>query len=58
MLVDVYDALTTKRVYKDAFTHEAVIKIIREKHFDPLITDQFIKVESKFNEIRSQFALA
>ncbi|MCA9134003.1 MAG: response regulator, partial [Planctomycetales bacterium] len=37
-LADVYDALTTKRVYKDAFSHETARRIILESsgsHFDP-----------------------
>ncbi len=43
-LADVYDALSSKRPYKEAFPHEKVIEIIREekgKHFDPDLTDLF-----------------
>jgi HD-GYP domain-containing protein (c-di-GMP phosphodiesterase class II) len=57
-LADVYDALTSKRVYKDAFTHDAAVQIItkdRGKHFDPDITDVFVLLQSKFNEIRLQY---
>jgi PAS domain S-box-containing protein len=43
-LADVYDALTSKRSYKDAMSHEEAVKIIvseRETHFDPDIVDVF-----------------
>jgi putative two-component system response regulator len=54
-LVDVYDALTTKRVYKPAFTHLKAREIILEgrgKHFDPVIVDAFLRVEVEFDTIR------
>lgn len=53
---DVYDALTSKRVYKDAFSHEKAVAIILEgrgKHFDPDLVDAFIELESKFYDIAS-----
>ena len=58
-LADVYDALTSKRVYKDAFTHDAAVQIITKdkgKHFDPVIVDTFISLESRFNEIRVKYS--
>lgn len=58
-LADVYDALTTKRIYKSAFSHEKSRNIILEgagKHFDPAIVDAFQKTEDKFIEIRQRFA--
>ncbi len=54
-LVDVYDALTTKRVYKPAFSHLKAREIIidgRGKHFDPIIVDAFLRVEVEFDAIR------
>jgi len=57
-LSDVYDALVSKRIYKDAFTHEQAKKIILEgrgTQFDPDIVDAFIKRESKFIRIMEQF---
>lgn len=54
-IADVYDALTTKRVYKDAFSHDKAMEIIkseRGKHFDPNLTDIFILLNEKFNTIR------
>lgn len=57
-LADVYDALTTKRVYKPAFTHEKARGIILDgngKHFDPAIVDAFVDCEQEFFTIRRQF---
>lgn len=54
-LADVYDALRSKRVYKKAFSHEKSVQVIIEgkgKHFDPLIVNAFLKLESNFNYIR------
>jgi putative two-component system response regulator len=53
-LADVYDALTTKRVYKKAFTPYVARSIIKEsagKHFDPDITEVFLSNEASFIEI-------
>ncbi len=54
-LADVYDALTSARVYKDAMTHEQAIEIIdkgRGTHFDPDVVDAFHDCESAFDEVR------
>jgi PAS domain S-box-containing protein len=54
-LADVYDALTSKRVYKDAFSHEKAMEIITEdrgKQFDPDVVDAFVALESEFRRIR------
>lgn len=53
-LIDVYDALTNKRVYKEAFTHEYAMAIMieeRGKHFDPNLLDAFIEIESEIRQI-------
>jgi HD-GYP domain-containing protein (c-di-GMP phosphodiesterase class II) len=45
-LADVFDALTSKRVYKPAFSIEKVLEIMRKergKHFDPQVLDLFLK---------------
>jgi len=50
-LVDVFDALTNERPYKEAFTHEMSVKIIKEEsgaHFDPKIVEIFLEHESDF----------
>ncbi len=57
-LGDVYDALTSKRVYKEAFTHEKSGKIIMEgsgKHFDPDIVEAFKATESEFITVRDRY---
>jgi putative two-component system response regulator len=53
-LADVYDALTSKRVYKGALSHEVAKSIILEdrgRKFDPQIVDAFLEVESEFISI-------
>jgi len=55
---DVYDALTSKRCYKKAFTHEKSKEIILEgrgTHFDPDVVDAFIALEQEFIKIRKTF---
>lgn len=45
-IVDVFDAMTHKRVYKEASTIEEALDYIREqrgKHFDPLLADIFLE---------------
>lgn len=57
-LADVYDALTTKRVYKDEFSHDMARAIILEEsgsHFDPDVVDAFIQAEAQFIAIRERF---
>jgi putative two-component system response regulator len=58
-LADVYDALTSKRVYKDAFAHEIARGIILKDvgtHFDPRIVDAFVAAEPEFMAIRDKFS--
>ncbi len=53
-LADVYDAITTKRVYKEAMSHEEAKRIIIEtkgKHFDPVIVKAFLSLEDSFCKI-------
>lgn len=55
-LADFYDAVTSKRVYKDAMTHEEASELIRKlhgSHFDPDIADAFFDNEAEFNAIRA-----
>lgn len=45
-IADVYDALLSKRPYKEAFSQEKALQIIQDSrgtHFDPVICDAFIK---------------
>ena len=58
-LVDAYDAITSKRRYKDARSHEEAMEIIREdsgRHFDPTVVDAFFGCHEAFDEIRARHA--
>lgn len=53
-VVDVYDALTSRRIYKEAITHEEAVDIIqseRGRHFDPDIVDAFLTLQEDFRVI-------
>jgi HD-GYP domain-containing protein (c-di-GMP phosphodiesterase class II) len=53
-IADVYDALSSKRVYRDAFPHDKCVQIIADeagKLFDPGLVEIFLKLESEFFEI-------
>lgn len=50
-IVDVYEALRSKRVYKEPFSHEHSCNIIfedRGTHFDPQLVDLFIDEHENF----------
>ena len=56
-IADVYDALTTNRCYKEAFTHEKSREIIislKGSHFDPDVVDAFLANEKNFSRIRAE----
>jgi putative two-component system response regulator len=58
-LVDVYDALTTRRVYKPPFSREQAKNIIIKgsgSHFDPVIVNAFLSNEGEFYKIAEQYA--
>ena len=60
-LADVYDALVSKRVYKETFAHDVARSIIiddKGKHFDPLLVDAFLLSEDKFTKIYNKFIAA
>ncbi len=53
-VADVYDALTSNRAYKKAFTHEKAMNIIIEGKgniFDPDLVDLFVNANQYFQEI-------
>lgn len=57
-VADVYDALISKRVYKNAFTHEDAVAHItqgRGSHFDPDVTDAFLAIQEEFRHIAERY---
>lgn len=53
-VVDVFDALTSKRVYKDAFSVDKALQIMRESsgtHFDPDIIPVFLRIRSEVETV-------
>jgi len=56
-VVDVFDALMTKRVYKGAWSPEETIKYLKEQSgllFDPAVIDAFIKAFPEILEITEE----
>jgi putative two-component system response regulator len=59
-LADVYDALTTKHVYRPAFSHAKAHQIICEgigTQFDPDVGQAYLAEESRFVEVHNRFAV-
>jgi len=58
-VADVYDALISRRVYKEGMPHEQAARIIQDgrgAHFDPDIVDAFLERAEDFREIAARFA--
>lgn len=58
-LADVLDALTSRRVYKPAFTLEDTIRMIDEqsgKHFDPKVVEAFHRALPRIRQVMETFA--
>jgi putative two-component system response regulator len=58
-LADVYDALTSKRVYKNAFAHDVAKDIILKEsgtQFDPGVIEAFVQSEQQFIAVRDRYA--
>ncbi len=59
-LADVYDAVTSKRPYKEAYTHSYAVSVIKKgkgDHFDPDIVDIFMLLADRFESIRKEISL-
>ena len=57
-IADVYDALISRRVYKDAIEHEKAVQIIVQgcgKHFDPDLVDAFLQIQGEFQAIALRY---
>jgi putative two-component system response regulator len=58
-IADVYDALTSYRIYKPAYSHEYAVQIISEgsgSHFDPNMVRAFLKLEQDFLRVQRQLS--
>lgn len=58
-LADVYDALTSERVYKDCWPEEKVLQYIQKqkgKHFDPKLVDVFFSIYDVIRAIKSKYS--
>jgi len=56
-LADVYDALTSERFYKRAYTHDKsshIILSLKGSHFDPRVVEVFDQLSDEFNRIREE----
>lgn len=57
-LADVYDALISKRIYKEAMSHEEAYSMImagKGTHFDPDVVDTFVELADDFRKIAMQY---
>ena len=57
-VADVYDALISRRVYKESMSHDKAVKIMideRATHFDPDMIDAFIDIQEEFRNIAFRF---
>ena len=57
-VADVYDALISRRCYKEPFPHErakSVMHGLRGTNFDPLVLDAFLEIESEIVQIATRF---
>ena len=56
-VADVFDALISKRCYKDGFSFEKSMDIIREEsgtHFDPLVAGAFLNATDEVRKVVEQ----
>ena len=57
-VADVFDALISQRVYKEAWSLEKTIELFREEsgnQFDPILVDHFLKNIESFMQIKTEF---
>ena len=58
-VADVYDAITTRRVYKEAMSHDRAVAVILEgtgTQFDPAVVNAFTKREGDFQRLAHELA--
>jgi putative two-component system response regulator len=57
-VADVFDAITSARVYKDAFSVEVACSMIRnesKRHFDPVVVNAFLQRFDELVQVRERF---
>ncbi|MCZ6682466.1 MAG: hypothetical protein O7B26_04725, partial [Planctomycetota bacterium] len=57
-ICDVYDALSSRRIYKAAMGHDQCVEIIRREagmRFDPGLVEVWLTITQKFRDIRAHF---
>ncbi|MEY4755512.1 MAG: hypothetical protein RJA34_410 [Pseudomonadota bacterium] len=57
-VADVFDALISKRVYKEPMSHDETLRIMmagRGTHFDPDVLDAFLQVHEDFKAIAASY---
>ncbi len=58
-IADVYDALTTRRPYKEPFPHQKTVDIIKSSigtQFDPVLGEAFMAKEKEFARLAAELA--
>ena len=58
-VADVFDAITTKRCYKQAWANDEALKLLQEqsgRHFDPRLVQLFLRNRQRFYEIQLEYA--
>jgi HD-GYP domain-containing protein (c-di-GMP phosphodiesterase class II) len=58
-VADVYDALTSRRSYKEPWSREQVAEFLRKesgKHFDPELVDIALELQGYFESVRARFS--
>ena len=57
-VVDVYDATTTRTLYRPSMSHDEAVKFIVERqatHFDPAVVQAFITVAPRFKIVSAEY---
>lgn len=57
-IADVFDALTTARPYKEAWSTDQAVELIQQNagtHFDPALVSTFVEALDEVLEIKEKF---
>ena len=58
IIADIYDAMVTRRAYREALSHDQAVKMIREKKgtfFEPDLVDVFLRIQNRFQFIAEKW---